>query len=549
MKILILVAAALTGFFCLGQDVLFGNYDNNTCGQNTGNTYAGFQRVISVSGLGSTLGPAQNLVLKQVNVQIGNSTCRGVLNRYFGRLVAPDGTWIQLFEPLSPSSTSAWANISFRDDPGLNVLSTYSTTVGSGYFPFSIGYYRPNGSFSAFDGLNPNGDWVFQMAETTSSEASFEKVELIFGPPHTIADLTSQTDYGSCSESHCMEPSTIIRATNNGFLSPDPNYPGNTVDGCSWNGANNNSAWFHFTASSSTAYLTVSGLRNTSSTGSSDQQLIVMRRPTGDCGSSGWEVPNGGCPNPSTTSGNNASVYHSSNGGGTSTLSNVYSNGITANAEFNLSGLTVGHEYILMIDGNGGAASDFYVEFESGAAPCTTLPVELENFKASCTNDSPFPFVNWQTSSEINNDYFSIFRSLDGINWELATIIDGQGTTTMPTNYEWLDREAELGKIVYYKLQQTDFDGTNYNLGKISANCKLDEIHIFPNPTSNNIFITGIEPNSKILILDMLGNTVKVLEHVSSGERIDLSELHKGKYFIQMIQDNSVAVKPIIKVD
>ena len=549
MKILLLFATLLIGVFCLAQDVLFGNYDNNTCGQNTGNTYAGFTRSITVSGLGTELGPGHNLVLKQVNVQIGRSSCTGNLNRYFGRLVAPDGTLIQLFNPLSPSGTSAWADISFRDDPALNILSSYSTTVGSGYFPFSIGYYRPNGSFSDFDGLNPNGDWVFQMAETTISEASFEKVELIFGPPHTVNDLTGQTHYGSCSVSECLEVSTIIRATNNSFPSPDPNYPGNTVDGCSWNGANNNSAWFNFTASSSSAYLTVSGLRNTSSTTSSDQQLIVMRRPSGDCGSTGWQVPNGGCPRPNNAGDNNASVYYSLNGGGTSTLSNVYSNGITANAEFNLSGLTVGHEYILMIDGNGGSASDFYIEFVSGAAPCTTLPVELEHFKASCSNDSPFPVVNWQTASELNNNYFSIFRSLDGLNWSLAAKIDGQGTTNKQSNYEWTDREVELGKIVYYNLQQTDFDGTITDLGKVSANCLKHEIHIFPNPASKHIFVTGFENHSKIVIFDVLGNEVKSLHNVSSGTKIDLTYLQNGKYFIKVIQSKSVTVESFIKVD
>ena len=80
--------------------------------------------------------------------------------------------------------------------------------------------------------------------------------------------------------------------------------------------------------------------------GSDDTQPIVLSQ-TGDCTGS-FSVPTGGCPNDETR--NNMS-YLFANGGGISGSGNIYVNGIAANTEFNLSGLTVGQKYFLLIDG------------------------------------------------------------------------------------------------------------------------------------------------------------------------------------------------------
>ena len=67
--------------------------------------------------------------------------------------------------------------------------------------------------------------------------------------------------------------------------------------------------------------------------------------------------------------------------------------------------------------------------------------------------------LNWKTATETNNSGFTIERSRDEENFIQIGFVSGRGTTTEITSYNYLDTEIETGKY-YYRLKQTDFDGT-----------------------------------------------------------------------------------------
>lgn len=505
---------------------------------NSGNTYTGFTRNITVSGLPSTLGTgAGEVVLKQVNLQLGNSSCKGNLSSYYARLVSPSGTIIQLFGPYTTTSTSQWMDIKLRDHASLERIYDYATSVKQSYWPFDIGYYRTDAAnaFTAVNGEDPNGSWVLQIAEGTFSEVSFERVELIFGDPFTINDISGGNANNDCSGIQCIDGEQIIIGTNNGYSQSDPNSPGFTVDGCNWNGANNNSAWFEFTASNTASYLTLSGLMNSSGSGSADMQPIIVRRSGADCSSGTFTVPTGGCPDDETT---NNSSYLSSNGGGISTSGNVYFNGITANTEFNLSGLTIGETYYLYIDGNGGVASEFYIEIASGAASCGSLPVELLDFSGE-REDNNSNVLRWSTASEVNNDFFSLERSYDGINFHSITNINGAGNSNIKLDYLFYDQQYDVGQsITYYRLKQVDYNGFStysntiaikggvvdevkisilYELQKISISSSLD-IHCNLLDISGRLIYSDKINNKKLIDVSQLSGGIYVL-HISSKDK------------------------------
>jgi hypothetical protein len=70
----------------------------------------------------------------------------------------------------------------------------------------------------------------------------------------------------------------------------------------------------------------------------------------------------------------------------------------------------------------------------------------------------------------LNNEFFTIETSSDGENWTTLTTVSGSGTTYTATSYEWLDRGVQLG-MVYYRLAQTDYDGTHEKLKIAAAFC------------------------------------------------------------------------------
>ncbi|MFK7905978.1 MAG: cadherin-like domain-containing protein, partial [Chitinophagales bacterium] len=89
---------------------------------------------------------------------------------------------------------------------------------------------------------------------------------------------------------------------------------------------------------------------------------------------------------------------------------------------------------------------------------CVTLPIELVSFEGEILQDGNL--LKWVTASEVNNDFFSLQRSLEGTNFDKIHMVDGAGTSTTVNSYSYMDRDAGAG-IQYYRLQQTDFDGNS----------------------------------------------------------------------------------------
>jgi hypothetical protein len=90
-------------------------------------------------------------------------------------------------------------------------------------------------------------------------------------------------------------------------------------------------------------------------------------------------------------------------------------------------------------------------------ARCTTqqaLPVELTSFEGT-RNRETLTF-NFQTASELNNDYFELQGMINGEFTTLA-IQTGVGTTNETTDYEVTIKNVE---VELFRLKQTDFDGT-----------------------------------------------------------------------------------------
>jgi hypothetical protein len=506
---------------------------------NSGNAYTGFQRTIAVAGLPASMGTgAGQVVLKQINLRLGSPTCRGNLSTYYVRLISPDGTTIQVFSQIVTTSTSQWIDIKIRDHVALKRPKDYSLTTQQAYWPWSIGYYRTDAAnaFSSVNGENPNGNWILQIAENTASEVSFEQVDLIFGESFTINDVTGNSDNNECSNSTCFDNTSIAVGTINGYSEDDPNYPGNTVGGCSWNGANNNSAWFSFVPSAATAYITISGITNTASPTSADTQLLIFTRPSGAC-SGTVSVPSGGCPDDQPL---NNSAYITTNGGSTS--ANVYVNGISANAEFNLSGLTIGQTYYLYVDGNGGTSSNFYIEAINNCEPCSALPVTwsyFEAFKEQRTSQ-----LYWVTASEINNNYFEVLRSRDMETWEVLGQVAGAGNSSTENAYHFTDFQPYIG-VNYYRIKQVDFDG-KFDFSEVKAVSFLEDMMVVPNPTNGDFTVVGLNDhtNNHIVLLNALGQLIEQVEIKGASYTFSNTTLAAGVYYISV--NNSEKIKLII---
>ncbi len=170
----------------------------------------------------------------------------------------------------------------------------------------------------------------------------------------------------------------------------------------------------------------------------------------------------------------------------------------------------------------------------------TFLPVKLTDYSFSCTTDGIE--LTWITQSETNNDYFSIYASVDGISWSLIDKIQGNGNSNTQKIYSYMLERTD--NLMYYKLTQTDYNGKTSNLGIKFISCTEfstpKTIKIMPNPAleGQTVRIDG-EYNS-IEIYDAIGKKIN-----TNIENNTITNLSPGIYFI--IFDNIDKHKLIIK--
>ena len=174
------------------------------------------------------------------------------------------------------------------------------------------------------------------------------------------------------------------------------------------------------------------------------------------------------------------------------------------------------------------------------------LPVELLSFDALKDFENHAVHFKWKCASEINNHFFKLERSRDNEIWETVKTIEGGGNSSLVTNYETTDAEPFPGES-YYRLSQTDYDGTTKILDMISVRFKnyLDEIMIYPSVASDivNIKAKADINNSQVIISDISGAIVKQFVFSSSTSvyemPIDVSGLSAGYYFLRLTSDKS----------
>jgi hypothetical protein len=79
--------------------------------------------------------------------------------------------------------------------------------------------------------------------------------------------------------------------------------------------------------------------------------------------------------------------------------------------------------------------------------------------------------IAWSTESERDNDFFQVFHSTNGIDWEIIATVLGAGMSSTTRNYTALHQTAQPG-LNYHKLVQQDFDCTRESFPPIAIQSK-----------------------------------------------------------------------------
>ena len=203
--------------------------------------------------------------------------------------------------------------------------------------------------------------------------------------------------------------------------------------------------------------------------------------------------------------------------------------------------LSVGSSWTSSGTVTGTGAISFASGVSTGIAGTITLPVELIYFDVAKLDNTHT--LIWKTASEINNNYFEIQRSKDGVHFWSIGSVDGAGNSYEVLSYSFNVEDGDY----YYRLEQVDFDGkSEYSHVIFSSSDDLNS-EIIQKGNSNEMFVlfnnSGIQ---ELKVIDINGklitsNSIEAYE----GERFNFKVNQQGFYIIYLQTSNGLLSKKV----
>ncbi len=397
------------------------------------------------------------------------------------------------------------------------IIGTYTGTT----IPSTITSSDPSGCLTFAFLSNANGVNSGWNANITCSSSP--------GSNNTSTFCSTSNCSGGCGQIICGDGNY---PTTNNVSSGVQELNAPQIGGC-WGGTGEiSSVWYYFqTQTPGNLELTLSGPSG------QDYDFAIYGPST-----------NGTIPCPMNTgNGPIRCSYSSANGDvGLSSAANDFFEGAEGDGWVAPIAMQAGEIYamVLNIFQNGGPQPVISVDVKgSGSLDCSPtvlLPITLMSFDG--INEGGFNSITWITSSEINNDYFTLERSINGKDWEIIGIVDGAGTTQESHFYSFRDEEPTI-PISYYRLAQTDNDGTSTysHIIAINSNPSTNLISgVFPNPCKENTSFIFNGKTDEVLLIKIINSYGQTLQN------IEFNELKKEQLINISLQDLSAGLYQII---
>ena len=168
-------------------------------------------------------------------------------------------------------------------------------------------------------------------------------------------------------------------------------------------------------------------------------------------------------------------------------------------------------------------------------------------------------YLSWNAKSHdpsFPDDYLVLISHTDN---QPSSFKDTIGSIEQE-NFEWTNREVNLSNIgyddssIYIAFVLRTYDGYKLYLDDIQVRTEdpvgIEEkndvqISVYPNPTSNHLFITSELPIEKVQLFSMNGQLIVT----ETNSKLNISELDSGSYVLRVITERGIFSKRVSKID
>ncbi len=178
------------------------------------------------------------------------------------------------------------------------------------------------------------------------------------------------------------------------------------------------------------------------------------------------------------------------------------------------------------------------------------LPVTLRYFEAERVSPQHVE-LRWQTAQEINNHGFTIEASPSASDFASIAFLPGQGNQSEPETYAYTHLTPRSS---YYRLKQTDFDGTVTYSAMVFVEGSPDDfsVNFYPNPVEDELTIRFSNPLLTATVVTVYNSKGQRLYAGRAAAQADELKIYMGAfppgvYLIRLGEGESLRLKKVVK--
>lgn len=176
----------------------------------------------------------------------------------------------------------------------------------------------------------------------------------------------------------------------------------------------------------------------------------------------------------------------------------------------------------------------------------TNLIGEVVTFEGFCESNTLDPAYAVKAFIKVFNVDFSVVKEVN------AVLTPGQNFSITYDDVEGTDVTLQYGfavtGLVADPADEAALGSAVVSAPDLSINgANALSIATYPNPTTGIVTLRSSGQMNSVVIVNTLGQTVKVMELEGTQTSIDISELANGMYFLQVAGENGQGVVQVIK--